>query len=120
MPEDTEDLTLDERFTDLKALLERPPCHVSLYASPHELPKFVRRLRKVKLYVKVELELVTERDEAAGTYRCFDESCYLPVSAMQMQIVLATAVDKNVRLEKSGKLPGRLRVSRSGDCFFVG
>jgi hypothetical protein len=85
---------------------------------PREALKLVKRLRRVTFFVRLGVELVTERN--GENYKAYDTRDNMKVSARQLEGVLRELADFNDRKHAAGKPIGFVPVSRYGDCIFFG
>lgn len=103
-----------------KQLLQHTDEQVRVDMDPTEAARLVRRLRKVTFFLRLEGKLITQRDEAAGTYRCYDVSESLRVSAKQAAGALEKWAHFNELKASRGEPTGKIEVCRLGDCLFIG
>ena len=103
-----------------KRLLESTEEQVRVDLDPRDAIKLVTRLRRVSLFIRSGLQLVTERDEETGTYRCYDMSDNIKVSVREAKKHLTCMVEFNELKREALKAEGRVRVTRLGGCLFIG
>jgi hypothetical protein len=93
-----------------------------LFLDPVEALKLVKRIRKVDFFLRIDMPLNTQFDEATGQpTRAYDLKENLMVSAAQVEKVLQQKVRFNeLKAERGQHTPGRVEVARLGNCLFFG
>ena len=105
---------------DKRLLSDTVDEHVKVLVDPSEAIKLVRRLRRVSFFLRISSDLITERDEEAETYRCYDLSDNVQVPARQAIKILTRWVEFNEHKAEQGKPTGQIWVTRLGNCLFIG
>ena len=102
-----------------KQLLSTAEDHVTDLLDPEEAARLVRRLRRISLFVRLGVELITETNDD-GTYSAYNPENNMQVSARQALKMLEQITGFNSRKREADKPTGKIRVSRYGDCLFLG
>lgn len=106
--------------TDYTPLLGFADEHVDRLLPPEDAIKLFTRVRKVSFFVRLGVEAITSRNVEEGTYSAYPASDNLKISAAQAVKILKDVERANEGRARNEKPVGLVKVSRYGDCLFLG
>ena len=108
-------------MTSYAPLLQRQEDHQVLFLDPRDAVKLVDRLRKVKFFIRSNVDLVTHfNDQGQPTKAYMGMGGNIPVSASVARKMLVDLAQFNERKAQRGDPEGQVEVARYGDCVFFG
>lgn len=103
-------------------LMEKPADDgsVRLYLLPENLIKFVKRVRKVTLFIRIQGELISEFDDTGDASRVYQLGGNIKVPAREVIKLAEDWKRFNERKSERGDNIGYIETTRMGDCIFIG
>lgn len=107
--------------TSYAPILEPTDDQVAVHIDPADAKKLITRLRKVSIYVRTSVDLMTEFDDDGKPTRCYpDMGGNVPISARVANKMMDDLIRFNQRKTDIDQAAGKVKLTRLGHCLFIG
>ena len=107
--------------TPYEPILKETDEQVVVYIDPADAKKLITRLRRVSIFVRTSVDLVTDYDEDGRATRCYpDMGGNVPISARVANKMMDDLIRFNGRKADIDQSTGDVKLTRLGHCLFIG
>lgn len=107
--------------TSYAPILEPTDDQVAVHIDPADAKKLITRLRKVSIYVRTSVDLMTEFYDDGKPTRCYpDMGGNVPISARVANKMMDDLIRFNERKASIDQATGTVKLTRLGHCLFIG